>query len=169
MGLLSQADAAETHERLITSAAEVRRLTADEAAQYLPVKLRGVVTFIDEPLFSRFLQDDTAGIYFRGLTNGPELEAGQIVELEGFAGPGEYAPLVEARHVRIVGKGTLPEAKPTSFEQMSTGREDSQFVDVVGVVRSIQPEEPSPCYWLEVATGGGRLMVYTRHLPAKKA
>jgi PAS domain S-box-containing protein len=169
IGLLCQSGAAQTHERLITSAAELRRLSSDEAAQYLPVKLRGVVTFFDETLFSRFLQDDTAGIYFRGLTNAPELEPGQIVELEGFAGPGEYAPLIEARHVRIVGKGTLPEAKPTSFERMSTGQEDSQFVEVVGVIRSIHPDEPSPCYWLEVAAGGGRLMVYTRHLPAKKA
>jgi PAS domain S-box-containing protein len=164
-----QSTTAQPSERQITTAAEVRRLTADEASRYFPVKLRGVVTFFDEPLFYRFLQDDTAGIYFRGLTNAPDLEPGQIVELEGFAGPGEYAPLIEARHVRIVGKGTLPEAISSSFEQMSTGQEDSQFVEVSGVVRSIQPNESSPCYWLEVATGGGRLMVYTRNLPAKKA
>jgi PAS domain S-box-containing protein len=167
--LLCQLGAAQSQERVITNAAELRRLTAEEAERYFPVKLRGVITFFDEPLFSRFLQDDTAGIYFRGLTNGPALEAGEIVELEGFAGPGEYAPLVEARHVQIVGKGTLPDAELTSFEQMSTGQKDSQFVEVTGVVRSIQPEGPAACYWLEVAAGGGRLMVYTRHLPAKKA
>jgi PAS domain S-box-containing protein len=169
IGLLGESRAAETQERVLTNAAEIRRLTAEEAGRYFPVKLRGVVTFCDEALFSRFLQDDSAGIYFRGLTNAPDLEPGQIVELEGFAGPGEYAPLVEARHVRIIDKGSLPETMPTSFEQMSTGQEDSQFVEVVGVVRSIQPGGLSPSYWLEVATGGGRLMVYTRHLPAKKA
>jgi PAS domain S-box-containing protein len=163
-----QLGAAQTQERQITTAAELRRLTADEAAQYFPVKLRGVVTFFDEGLFSRFLQDETAGVYFRGLTNTVDLEAGQIVELEGFAGPGEYAPMVEARHVKLVGKGILPDAKPTSFEQLSTGHEDSQFVEVVGVVRSIQPDELSPYHRLEVATGGGRLTTYAKRLPVKK-
>jgi hypothetical protein len=43
----SRGDAAETQQRLITSAAELRRLTPDETAQYFPVKLRGVVTFFD--------------------------------------------------------------------------------------------------------------------------
>jgi len=164
-----QLSGAQTEERLITSAAELRRLSADEAARHFPVKLRGVVTFFDEGLFSRFVQDETAGIYFRGFTNSLNLEAGQIVEVEGFAGPGEYAPLVEACHVRVVGKGSLPDAKSTSFEQLSTGQEDSQFVQVAGIVRSIQPEESSAYHRLEVATGGGRLTVYVRRLPAKKA
>jgi len=167
--LVGQSGAAQPREKQLTTATEVRRLTADEAARYFPVKLRGVVTFFDEGLFSRFLQDDTAGIYFRGLTNGPNLEPGQIVELEGFVGPGEYAPLIEARQVRIIGKGNLPEAKPTSFEQLSTGQEDSQFVEVVGVVRSIQLDEWLAYHRLEVATGGGRLTVYVRQLLAKNA
>ena len=46
--------------RELRTAEEVRRLTADQAALGLPVRLRGVVTFFDERLFSRFLQDDTA-------------------------------------------------------------------------------------------------------------
>src|SRR5215475_11736272 len=140
-----QSAAAQPSDSQIKTAAEVRRLTADQAGRYFPVKLRGVVTFFDEGLFSRFLQDETAGVYFRGLTNTTDLEAGQVVELEGFAGPGEYAPMVEARRVRVIGKGAFPRPKPTSFEQLSTGQEDSQFVEVVGVVRSIQPDELSAC------------------------
>jgi PAS domain S-box-containing protein len=132
------------------------------------VKLRGVVTFFDEGLFYRFIQDETAGIYFRGLTNAVNLEPGQIVELEGFAGPGEYAPIVEARNVRVIGKGSLPAAKPSTFEELSTGQEDSQFVEVVGIVRSVEPTEWSPFHRLEVATGGGRLTTYARDLPVKK-
>lgn len=161
--------AVEVEQRAITSAAELRRLTPEEAGRYLPVKLRGVVTFFDEGLFSRFVQDETAGIYFRGLTNAVELQPGQVVELEGFAGPGEYAPLVEARNVRVVGVTNLPAAKPASFEQLSTGQEDSQFVEVVGIVRSVEPAESSAYHRLEVATGGGRLTTYVRDLPVKKA
>jgi len=124
--------AAQSQETQITSAAELRRLTAHQAAQHFPVKLRGVVTFFDEGLFSRFVQDETAGIYFRPLTDAVALEVGQLVELEGIASPGEYAPMVETRSVRVLGQAVLPTAKPTSFEQLSTGQEDSQFVEVVG-------------------------------------
>jgi PAS domain S-box-containing protein len=161
--------AADAPQRVLTSAAELRRLTPDEAGRFFPVKLRGVVTFFDEGLFYRFIQDETAGIYFRGLANTLELQPGQIVELEGFAGPGEYAPIVEARKVRVVGMGSLPAAKPSTFEELSTGQEDSQFVEVVGIVRSVDPTEWSPYHRLEVATGGGRLTTYVRDLPVKQA
>lgn len=159
--------AAQTEEPKITTAAQLRRLSPAEAGRYFPVKLRGVVTFFDEGLFYRFIQDETAGIYFRGLTNGPNLEPGQLVELEGFAGPGEYAPIVEARQVRVVGRGSLPAAKPSTFEELSTGQEDSQFVEVVGIVRSVEPAEWSPFFRLEVATGGGRLTTFVRDLPVQ--
>lgn len=46
----------------LRTAAEVRRLTPEQAEKGLPVRLRGVVTFHDGALFSRFVQDDTAGI-----------------------------------------------------------------------------------------------------------
>jgi PAS domain S-box-containing protein len=164
-----QSGEAESRERQITTAAELRRLTPEEAGRFFPVKLRGVVTFFDEGVFYRFIQDETAGIYFRGLPNTVKLEPGQIVELEGFAGPGEYAPIVEARKVRVIGKGSMPVAKPSTFEELSTGQEDSQFVEVVGIVRAVEPTEWSPFYQLEVATGGGRLTTLVRDLPVKNA
>jgi PAS domain S-box-containing protein len=165
--LWCQSGAAQTQQRQITSAAELRRLTPEEAGRFFPVKLRGVVTFFDEGVFYRFIQDETAGIYFRGLPNTVKLEPGQIVELEGFAGPGEYAPIVEARKVRVIGKGSMPVAKPSTFEELSTGQEDSQFVEVVGIVRAVELTEWSPFYQLEVATGGGRLTTLVRNLPVK--
>src|SRR6516162_8620194 len=66
----------------LSTAAQVRSLTPGQAAQKLPVKLTGVITFCDEGLNSRFVQDNTAGIYFRGLNaNMPALTAGQVVEI----------------------------------------------------------------------------------------
>ncbi|HEV2329937.1 MAG TPA: hypothetical protein VGY56_14240 [Verrucomicrobiae bacterium] len=44
------------------TAAQVRSLTPQQAAQGLPVRLKGVVTICDEGFNSRFVQDDTAGI-----------------------------------------------------------------------------------------------------------
>src|SRR5206468_3043796 len=50
---------------VLRTAAQVRRLTPQQAEKHVPVGLRGVVTFYDEALFSRFVQDETAGIYLR--------------------------------------------------------------------------------------------------------
>jgi hypothetical protein len=67
----------------ISTAAAVRSLSVAESRQGVPVRLRGVVTFFDETLYSRFIQDETAGIYLRESTNTPPLRAGQVVEVEG--------------------------------------------------------------------------------------
>ena len=144
----------------MVTADELRHLTAEQAGEHRPVKLRGVVTFFDESLYSRFVQDETAGIYLRESTNFPTLAPGQLVEIEGRTSPGEYAPTVEPTSVRALGEAQLPAARPTTFDELASGREDSQFVEVVGIVRSIQTEEATRYHRLEIATGGGRLTVY---------
>jgi hypothetical protein len=100
--------------RELTTAAEVRRLTAGQAAQRQPVRLRGVVTFFKENLYSRFIQDETAGIYLQLSTNTPQLEPGQLVEIEGTTSPGEYAPIIDPVRVRMLGEAPLPPAKPAN-------------------------------------------------------
>ena len=75
-------------EELLT-AAEVRRLTPEQAEQHLEVRLKGVVTFYDAGLYSRFIQDETAGIYLQDVTNGLVLRPGQLVEVVGQTGAGE--------------------------------------------------------------------------------
>src|ERR1700728_3167256 len=79
------------------TAEQIRRLTPEQAALHYPVKLRGVVTFFDQSLFSRFLQDDTAGIYIGDNTNLPPLVSGQLLEIKGGTYPGEYAPILMPR------------------------------------------------------------------------
>jgi PAS domain S-box-containing protein len=150
----------------LRTAEEVRRLTAEQAAQRLPVRLRGVVTFFDERLFSRFLQDDTAGIYLFLSTNTPSfsLSVGQFAEIEGVTSPGEYAPIIVPEHVRVLAMTNLPAAKIVTFEQLASGQEDSQFVEIDGIVRSLHLDEASSFLQIEIATGGGRLTVYVNGL-----
>ena len=62
-------------DQVLRSADQVRRLTPEQAEQHLEVRLKAVVTFYDEALYSRFVQDETAGIYLNELTNGPALRA----------------------------------------------------------------------------------------------
>jgi hypothetical protein len=112
----------------LRTAAQVRSLSPQQASQHLPVHLKGVITFCDEGLYSRFVQDETAGIYFLALpTNMPALKSGQIVEITGHQS-GEYAPIIAPESVSIVGEGVLPSASPVTAEKLVSGGEDSQFV-----------------------------------------
>jgi hypothetical protein len=151
----------------LRTAAQVRSLTPQQAAQQLPVKLKGVVTFCDEGLNSRFVQDETAGIYFLGLnTNMPALTAGQMVEIEGVTSPGAYAPIIVSSSIRVVGEGNLPDAKPVTSQQLVSGQEDSQLVQVRGIVRSVRFEQVTKQYLIDLVMDGERFTAYARQIPA---
>lgn len=154
---------------VLRSADQVRRLTPEQAERHLEVQLKAVVTFSDERLYSRFVQDETAGIYISDITNGPALALGQLVEIEGRTGAGEYAPIVIPTSVKILGEGKMPAAKPVSSEELVSGREDSQFVEVVGTVRSLRWEEESESYLIDLMLGGERFTAYSRRLPVTNA
>ncbi len=150
----------------LTTAAAVRRLTGEQPQQ-VRIHLRGVVTFFDESLYSRFIQDATAGIYLQYSSNTPGLFPGQVVDIQGVSSPGEYAPIIVPERVQVVGNATLPRPIPVTYEQLASGKEDSQFVEITGVVRSVQSLVASPFHLIEIATGGGRLSVYAQQLPVK--
>ena len=150
----------------LSTAAQVRSLTPGQAAQKLPVKLTGVITFCDEGLNSRFVQDNTAGIYFRSLNaNMPALTAGQMVEIQGVTSPGEYAPVIIPTSIKVVGEGNLPEATPVTGQQLVSGQEDSQFVQVKGIVRAVQFDQVSRQYWIDVMTDGERFSAFVGQIP----
>jgi len=155
----------------LTTAEQVRQLTPAQAALHYPVRLRGTVTFCDANNYYYFVQDRSAGIYFRldPAAGGPPLAAGQLVEIQGEADPGEFAPVVMARNVQIFGSGTFPSAQPVSFEQIASGQEDSQFVEIQGTVRAAQFDDASGFYLVDIATGGGRVTAYAKQLPVGRS
>ncbi|HMP81338.1 MAG TPA: hypothetical protein PKA41_01375 [Verrucomicrobiota bacterium] len=154
--------------RTLTTVAAVRSLSAAEAEQQHPVRLRGVVTFYDDALYSRFLQDETAGIYLLELTNAPALLPGQLVEVEGTTAPGEYAPVVQPTSFKVVGEARLPAAIPVTIEELISGRDDSQFVEFSGIVRSVRFEKDSGYYVLDFAKGIERFSVFAKQLPVSE-
>lgn len=131
-------------------------------AQGTPVRLRGVVTFFDERLYSRFIQDSTAGIYLQFPTNAtpPSLISGQIVEVQGTVNPGEYAPVVMVDTVSVLGQASLPEPKRVTYEELASGAEDSQFVAIEGIVHTWEELPTGGYYRVDIATGGGRVTVF---------
>jgi signal transduction histidine kinase len=146
----------------LTHADQIRRLTPDQAALGYPVRVRGVIT-MDAPAPDFFVQDATAGIYTEGSTSPkyPHL-LGQLVEVEGVTGPGNFAPVIRERKLRVLGNGELPKVELSSFSELADGQQDSQWTRLRGIVRSVSIDRNS---WQEltlamrVASGGGEFNV----------
>jgi len=166
LGAAAPSRAADTTLPLLTNAAAVRNLPPEEAARHYPVRIKGVLTFFDQSQFLRFVQDESAGIYFYLADPAdPALKAGQMVEIEGQSSRGEFAPIIEPSRIRVLGPGSFPAAKPVAFEQLSSGQEDSQFVKVHGIVRAVRFDDAAKYYQIEIAIAGERVTALSRSLP----
>jgi len=113
----------------------VRNLTAEQAGRLLPVKLEGVVTAMPGYRNSFFLQDATAGISV-DRTDSAEVRVGDRVELTGTSAPGLFAPIVLASYVRVIGQGPPPFAPRMTLGDLFGGLQDSQWIELKGVVHS---------------------------------
>ncbi|MGD0816232.1 MAG: histidine kinase [Verrucomicrobiota bacterium] len=121
----------------VATLGQVRTMTPGQADKSFPAHLRGVVTFSDwNADRAMFIQDPTAGLYI-GLTTPGDLPVGEEVEVDGTTVGGDFVPYVRARQIRRLGLKPLPEPHRVSYEQLAGGREDSQWVEVRGVVRSV--------------------------------
>ena len=58
------------------------------------------------------------------------------VEIDGISGPGDFASQIDNPQIRVLGQAPLPAPQIVSGEKLVTGVEDSQYVEVEGVVRS---------------------------------
>ncbi|HEY3864307.1 MAG TPA: histidine kinase [Verrucomicrobiae bacterium] len=123
----------------LTTVRQVRGISPTQAAEGYPVRLRGIVTFCNARAdVGLFLQDETEGIYIK-LGEGTNVSAGDEVEIDGPTQPGDYVPMVFARHVTVLGRAALPAPRRVDYESLASGKEDSQWVEVQGEVRSVIP------------------------------
>ena len=130
--------------RLLTSAAAIQGLPPSEAAAAHPVRVRGVITVNDPAWTVLFVQDETSGIFVftRSLEHPlPACRPGDVVEISGETGPGEFAPVIAAHKLTITGHGALPRARTVPVDELISGREDSQFVEIPAIVRAMSRDD----------------------------
>lgn len=121
----------------IRQAAQLRKLSVSEADERRAVQLRGVITCLDEGWHLLFVQDESDSIFVTTTNSLCSLRAGQMVEVEGVSGSGEYLPVVLGARVKVVGEGVMPSPGRPSYSQLVRGQEDGRWVEVTGKVRSI--------------------------------
>jgi signal transduction histidine kinase/DNA-binding response OmpR family regulator len=151
---------------VITRAIDALHLPAEEAARRYPVHLRAVVTFFDPFWGTLFVHDSSGGVFVKaGERSRLPLHAGQLIEVEGVSGFGDFAAIVAEPKIRIVGEGRLPPAPRVGLDRLSTGVEDGQWVEVEGIVQSAA--ETGGTLSLSLAMAGGPLDVQAYHYTGK--
>ncbi len=123
--------------RVLTTALEVRSLSPAEAERGLPVRLRGVVVFV-EGVSALFLQDETSTTFFR-LVTPPLPQVGDEIELTAKTRMGLYLPGVDNAAYRVLGRRPLPPGIPVQYDDLHFSRYHYQRVTVEGIVRSVAP------------------------------
>ncbi|HWD94179.1 MAG TPA: histidine kinase [Verrucomicrobiae bacterium] len=148
---------------LLTNAADVLSLSADEARRNIPVQVRGVVTET-EPTWGGqfFIQDDTSGVFVESRSDEHPVP-GDVVEVKGVSQPGAYAPIISQPTWTIVGTAPLPKARRVPVDQLMSGLEDGQRVEIDGIVRAVTPSDAN--LDLEVVSGGNRIRIYPKRPP----
>lgn len=130
--------------RVLTKVAQIRALSATEAAQRLPIHLEGVITYRAAEYQVTFFQDETGGIFVWIQQGDGDIAAGSRVEVVGNTTPGDFAPSIEHARVHRIGSAQLPIPAPKTAVDLLTGKEDSQWIEVKGIVHSAALEERLP-------------------------
>jgi PAS domain S-box-containing protein len=155
--LLFAFPAAKAQERKApTSIKAIRSLSPADAGRGNRLQLKGVVTALSGWRNSFFVQDATGGVSV-DRKDIVDVHAGDEVEVDGITGPGLFAPIMVADHVRVLGRGRLPSAREFTYDDLAGGKQDSQWIEVRGIVHSAAVAESwgRPVLALVIDIGGG--------------
>jgi hypothetical protein len=148
---------------LLTNAVDVISLPAEQASRSLKVFVTGVVTAADPALKGRFFVQDSTGGVFVDNVNGRRPEPGDVVEVSGITYEGAFAPTITAPSVRKVGTALMPLAKSVSVEQLMSGAEDSQRIEISGIVRDVKKDGSR--LTMDLVKGGYRFRAFLSVTP----
>jgi len=141
----------------LTTAEQIRELTPEQANRGYPVHLRAVITYIDYAVGDFFAQDATAGIYVNEVNRSYHFQPGELIEIEGVTEEPDFAPQIAKARYRRLGQGPLPRPRKVHLGDLLSTREDSQWVELEGIVQNIEPDGDH--LKLDLASEGRTLLV----------
>ena len=141
----------------ITSAVQIRTMSIERAKAGYEVQLTGVITYYEPEEPDLFVQDSTGGIWVNLEVVKPNvaIRTGDVVEVHGLTEAPDFAPQIGNPRFRVVGRAPLPPARRVTFAQMASTQEDSQRVEVDGIVHKTYKQGQR--LYLEVITSDGQV------------
>ena len=126
--------------RPLANIASVRALSEQVIRTAPPVKVTGVITYLDTDLRQLFLQDSTAGIFLKYAGTPVSLHQGERITVLGMANDGDFAPVIVAPKFAPMGPAPLPKPAPMNM-RAKFGLLDSLYGRVEGVVHPIREKQ----------------------------
>ncbi|MDB6041049.1 MAG: putative Histidine kinase, partial [Verrucomicrobiales bacterium] len=140
-----------------TTIRQVHQILKEHPEAEFPVRLRGVITFIDLGLGDFYLQDGPDSILVHdqqraGLS--PFLhQEGLYVEVQGRVQRDSIPSVTPATFVTVLGRGHMPEPLEHSWDYLMSGKDEGAWVRIEGVVREFDEHR------LVLAVEGGQVIV----------
>jgi signal transduction histidine kinase/CheY-like chemotaxis protein len=154
----------------LTSVRQILELSLPEAVKGYPVRIRAVVTYYgpglsdehgSDPTPNLFIHDPTGGIWVDLQKGDPAFQVGDLLEMTGASEQPDFAPQIGHAHWKRLGSAPLPKARPTTFSEMVTSREDGQWIEAEGIVRSAAVDPQSKLLLLRIAMTDGLITAQT--------
>lgn len=97
--------------------------------------------FVDKPWHNWFIHDGVVGMYFIAAPQAeaqmPSFAAGQSVRLSGTMASGGFSPILLVTNAVVRGQGNWPESYAPNLDRLLAGQEDSQWLELRGVVEMV--------------------------------
>ncbi|MFZ5494678.1 MAG: sensor histidine kinase [Verrucomicrobiota bacterium] len=121
----------------LTAIADIRALSLEQANREVPVRVRGVITRFTP--YELFIQNGADAIFVRQNEAGhPGMRLGDYVEISGTTHPGHLSPYIKDPTIKVIDHPGLPVPQAVRYADLATIRSDCQWVEVAGVVRTIE-------------------------------
>lgn len=148
--------AAEPPVPVLTDIQEIRALRPERAAESLPVVVRGVITRLTP--FELFIQNGSDAIFIQQNGDSAGLRLGDRVEVRGVTRPGHLFPTIMPSAITLLDHPGLPVPQMVRYGDLATGRSDCQWVEISGIVRTVEPG-PEAAVTLRISFDGQLLRV----------
>jgi hypothetical protein len=99
-----------------------------------------VITYIDFTVGDFFAQDFTAGIYVNENRKSLHFLPGDLLEINGVTEEVDFAPQITKARSRVLGHAPLPQPRKVHLGDLFSTREDSQWVQLEGIVQDVEPD-----------------------------
>jgi signal transduction histidine kinase len=168
--LVRAEDANSSPPTVLQTIAEVDALSFDQANHKPAVLLRAIVIYYKPGEHPDLVVEDEAGdgVYVFVAPGSPQFTRGQWLEITGAAAGGNFAPVVRANAIRILGRRDLPvprRLEPTSLAELQNAR----FVEIDGVISSAVEDRAldPPRLLLDLRTRAGILRLWVLNYAPK--
>lgn len=133
---LSQNAVHSPHRIMYTTAHAVFSLPYALAEQGGLAMIEGTVTLSNA--WGLVVEDRTGGVWVDYLDDHPKYSPGDKILVVGSVGPGKYTPRIGSPSIRLISHGPMPIPRRVSFQQLTSGQEDAQYVSIEGIVRAVK-------------------------------